>query len=152
MAYRCLECGHIFDEGEQAVWEEHHPYGMGYAAESFSGCPICNGSFEKTKKCKICEGEFLEEELNGYVVCNDCIDDYQKNFEICYKISKKMPREEIKINSLIATVLSVEEIENLLEDYISQKHPDIDCEKFINIDRDWFAETLIEEVNKNEHR
>jgi predicted nucleic acid-binding Zn-ribbon protein len=35
MTFKCLECGHIFEDGEQAIWEEHHPYGMGYAAESF---------------------------------------------------------------------------------------------------------------------
>ena len=22
--YRCCECGNLFEEGEQAVWEEHH--------------------------------------------------------------------------------------------------------------------------------
>ena len=45
MAYRCLECGHIFDEGEQEVWYEHHPCGMGTASEEFSGCPLCKGDY-----------------------------------------------------------------------------------------------------------
>ena len=74
MAFKCLACGHIFEEGEQSRWEEHHPYGMGYAAEEFSGCPICNGDFEETKQCEICGGEFLEDELLGGCVCEDCVE------------------------------------------------------------------------------
>ena len=146
MAYRCLECGHIFEEGEQAVWYEHHPYGMGTASEEFSGCPICNGGYEETKQCKICGGEFLEDELNGDGVCDECIEEYSKNFDFCYKISDN-EKEEIKINALLASLLDVDEIETILYHYLKTKR-DIDCSKFVNQDKDWFADKLVEEVSK----
>ena len=146
MAYRCLECGHIFEEGEQARWKEHHPYGMGYAAEKFSGCPICKGSYEETKQCKICGGEFLEDELNGDGVCDECIEEYSKNFDFCYKISDN-EKEEIKINALLASLLDVDEIETILYHYLKTKR-DIDCSKFVGQDKDWFADRLVEEVSK----
>ena len=146
MAYKCLECGHIFEEGEQSRWEEHHPYGMGYAAEEFSGCPICNGDFEETKQCEICGGEFLEDELNGGCVCDECIEEYSKDFDTCYKISDN-EKEEIKINALLASLLDVDEIETILYHYLKTKR-DIDCSKFVNQDKDWFADRLVEEVSK----
>ena len=146
MAYKCLDCGHIFEEGEQAIWEERHPYGMGYASEEFSGCPICNGEYEETKQCKICGGEFLEDELNGEGVCGECIEEYSKDFDVCYKISAN-EKEEIKINALLASLLDVDEIETILYHYLKTKR-DIDCSKFVNQDKDWFADRLVEEVIK----
>ena len=51
--YRCCECGNLFEEGEQAVWEETHgldspPY------EAWSGCPVCKGGYEEVYQCKDC--------------------------------------------------------------------------------------------------
>ena len=146
MAYRCLECGHIFENGEQIRREEHHPYGMGYAAESFSGCPICKGDFEETKQCKICGGEFLEDELNGGCVCDDCVEEYSTNFDTCYKIAGA-EKEEIKINALLASLYNVSDIEKILYHYT--KCADfVDCSEFISQDKDWFAEKLAEEVSE----
>ena len=147
MAFKCLDCGHIFEEGEQSRWEEHHPYGMGYAAESFSGCPICNGDFEETKQCEICGGEFLEDELNGGCVCDDCVEEYKRDLETCYAIAETTEKQEIKINALLASLFDVDEIETILYHYLKTKR-DIDCSKFVNQDKDWFADRLVEEVSK----
>ena len=139
MALKCNECGHIFDDCERAIWKEAH-------GELFSGCPICRGSYEETKQCKICGGEFLEDELNGGCVCNECIEEHRKDFDICYKISIN-EKEEIKINALLASVLDVKEIETILYHYLKTKK-EIDCLEFIETDKDWFAEKLAEEVSK----
>lgn len=139
MALKCNECGHIFDDCERAIWKEAH-------GELFSGCPVCKGSYEETKQCKICGGEFLEDELNGGCVCNECIEEYRKDFDVCYKISAN-EKEEIKINALLASVLDVEEIEKILYHYLKTKK-EIDCLEFIEADKDWFAEKLVEEVRK----
>ena len=147
MAFKCLDCGHIFEEGEQSRWEEHHPYGMGYVAEEFSGCPICNGDFEETKQCEICGGEFLEDELNGGCVCDECIEEYSKDFDTCYKISAN-EKEEIKINALLASLFDVDEIEAILYQQLESVKDNIDCSAFINEDKDWFADKLAEEVSK----
>lgn len=148
MAFKCLDCGHIFEEGEQARWEEHHPYGMGYVAEEFSGCPICNGDFEETKQCKICGGEFLEDELNGGCVCDDCVEEYKRDLETCYAIAETTEKQEIKINALLASLFDVDEIETILYQQLESVKDNIDCSAFINEDKDWFAEKLAEEVNK----
>ena len=148
MAFKCLACGHIFEEGEQARWEEHHPYGMGYAAEEFSGCPICKGDFEETKQCEICGGEFLEDELLGGCVCEECVEECKRDLETCYKIAETAPKEEIKINPLLASLFDVDEIEAILYQQLESVKDNIDCSAFINEDKDWFAEKLAEEVSK----
>lgn len=149
MAYKCLECGHIFDEGEEARWEETH--GLDYPPyERFCGCPLCQGSFEETVKCKVCGEEFLEAELNGGCVCNECIEEYSRDFDTCYKIADA-EKEEIKINALLASLVSASKIEAVLYHLLKEKG-DVDCLAFINEDKDWFAEKLAEEVNKNGDR
>lgn len=147
MAYKCLECGNIFEEGEQVRWEEHHPYGMGSAAEEFSGCPLCNGDFEETKQCEICGGEFLEDELNGGCVCDECIEEYSKDFDTCYNIANQ-DKQEIEINGLLATIFDTSEIEQILFEFLKKAGEKIDCSEYIEQDKDWFAEKLAEEVSK----
>ena len=71
MAFKCLECGHIFEEGEQKTYVETHgisepPF------EEFSVCPVCNGFFQKAVRCKVCGGFFLKDELNYDGTCEDC--------------------------------------------------------------------------------
>ena len=145
MAYKCLECGDFFEDGEQGRWEVRHgvvspPY------EKHCGCPVCKGSFEETKQCKICGGEFLKDELNGGCVCDECINDYCKAFDVCYKVSKN-EKTEIEINCLLATLLDVEKIEEILYQYLKAEK-EVDCSLFIEQDRNWFAEKLAEEVRK----
>ena len=67
--YKCLNCGHIFEEGEQAVYRERHGFSGG-PYEEFHSCPICGGDIEKTEQCADCGGEFLAEEL----ICGRCVD------------------------------------------------------------------------------
>jgi hypothetical protein len=151
MAFKCLECGHIFEEGEQARWEEHHPYGMGYATESFSGCPVCKGDYEETERCAICRKECLPDELDGGV-CEECIDSYRYNIDICVEIGKQS-MEEIEINGFLASMYSIDQIESLLwKDLVqASKEMRIDCSPFIDVDSSWFAERLTEEVKKDEN-
>ena len=82
--YKCTECGHFFEEGEQATWEETHgldspPY------EKFSGCPICHGDYEEVRQCKKCGGWYAADELyDGW--CEKCLRktiNYDTFFEYC---------------------------------------------------------------------
>ena len=88
MAYKCIECGNIFEYGEEAVWYEKHgldtlPY------EKRTGCPLCKGDYEKTVKCKICGAEHLEYELNGkdldYIIRKNKLEN-QKIYQSIYGI------------------------------------------------------------------
>ena len=82
--YKCTECGNLFEEGEQATWEERHgldspPY------EKFSGCPVCNGDYEEVHQCKECGRWLTNDELyDGW--CEKCLREtinYDTFFEYC---------------------------------------------------------------------
>ena len=84
MMYKCESCGHLFEEGEQAVWEERHgldtpPY------EQWSGCPLCRGGYEEVHQCKECGGWHTDDELyDGW--CEKCLREtinYDTFFEYC---------------------------------------------------------------------
>lgn len=150
MAYKCLECGNIFEEGEQAHWSESRGEYWGTpCSEEMSGCPLCKGDYEETTPCKICGSEHLEDELYGGV-CNECIDEYRKDFNACYEVSFG-ETEEIKINALLASLFDVSDIEQILKEYIRDKWQDVDCGPFIDSDISWFGERLAEEAKKNEN-
>ena len=114
-----------------------------------SGCPLCKGDYEETVKCSICGSEHLEDELNGGV-CDECIDEYRKDFQTCYEVSFG-ETEDIKINALLASLFDVSDIEQILKEYIRDKWQDVDCSQFIDEDKSWFGERLVEEVKKNEN-
>ncbi len=149
MSYKCLECGHIFEEGEEIKYNEYIGEWRGrQAIKELKGCPLCLGSFEKTIPCAICGSEHLEDELNGRV-CDECIDEYRKDFNVCYEISI-VETEEIKINSLLASLFDPSDIEQILKEYIRDRWQDVDCSPFIDSDISWFGERLAKEVKKNE--
>ncbi len=69
--YICNSCGAIFEECK--IIEEHHPYGMGTAAEEWYVCPECeDNDFDKAHQCTRC-GEYVAEIEDG--LCNVCWDD-----------------------------------------------------------------------------
>lgn len=71
--FKCAECGHIFEDGEQRTYAEHHPYGDTTADEYFSVCPVCGGEYEEAKSCERCGGAFLEDELISGYYCKECL-------------------------------------------------------------------------------
>ena len=84
MMYRCENCGHLFEEGEQAVWEETH--GLGSPPyEKWSGCPLCRGGYEEVHQCQECDEWHTEDELyDGW--CEKCLREtinYDTFFEYC---------------------------------------------------------------------
>ena len=86
MMYRCCECGHLFEEGEQAVWYENQGECHGVTAmERFSGCPICKGDYEEAHQCQECGDWHSEDELyEGW--CEKCLREtinYDTFFEYC---------------------------------------------------------------------
>ena len=86
MMYKCCECGHLFEEGEQAVWYENQGECHGVTAmEKFSGCPLCNGDYEEVYQCKECGEWHTEDEMyDGW--CENCLREtinYDTFFEYC---------------------------------------------------------------------
>lgn len=143
MSYKCLECGHIFENGEAREVREDDGY--------VYVCPICGGDFEKTVKCSLCKGEFLEDELNGGV-CDECIDEYRNQAKICVDISEQEgTKAKINVNYLIPFILSEEDINDILIEYIEKEKPNADCGAYIDEDISWFGEMLAKEVKNNEN-
>lgn len=150
MAYKCLDCGNIFESGEEKSWRESRGEYFGFpCCEEMSGCPVCGGSYKKTTQCEICGSEHFKDELSGGV-CDECIDDYRKDFKMCKKIAFG-EETEIRINSLLAKLFDVATMEAILCAYIENKEPNVDCSEFIDEDIIWFGEKLAEEVSKNEN-
>ena len=70
--FKCEECGHLFEEGEEKVIVE--PFG-----ERYTVCPRCKGLYEEVKPCKIC-GSY-EDMKSGEDYCEDCKSEVRKTFE-----------------------------------------------------------------------
>lgn len=87
--YKCVECGHLFEDGEQSSWKEAH-------GESFTGCPLCKGSYEEINPCKIC-GSYLHDFDEDF--CNDCKKDVQSRFKNI--ISQEFSEEEIELLNIL---------------------------------------------------
>ena len=72
MMYKCADCGHVFEEGEQAIWCEDRGEFWGMpCTERLEGCPKCHGCFEEATECKECGELFLSDELYDGL-CEDC--------------------------------------------------------------------------------
>ncbi len=150
MSYICLECGHTFEDGEQANWKESRGEFWGVSCfDTESGCPKCGGEYEEAVVCEICGAACLEDEINGGA-CNECINEYRKNFSVCHNISFGETKQ-IKINDLLASLFEPSDIEAILIEHIEKRCPDIDCSSFVDEDIYWFGEKLVEEVKKNEN-
>lgn len=67
--YRCKECGHLFEDGEEKKWTEPH-------GETIKGCPVCCGVYEIARPCKICGGYSRYDDE----YCETCKKDIKKRF------------------------------------------------------------------------
>jgi hypothetical protein len=86
MMFKCYECGHLFEDGEQAIWYENQGECHGrIAMEKFGGCPMCKGDYEEAHQCKECDEWHTEDELyDGW--CEKCLREtinYDTFFEYC---------------------------------------------------------------------
>ena len=70
--FKCIDCGNLFEEGEQAVWyEDRGEYWGVPCSERMTGCPVCKGDYEEAKECKECgEWHFSDELTDG--LCENC--------------------------------------------------------------------------------
>ena len=156
MAYKCLECGHIFEDGEQANWKEDiSGYGESPFWKELCGCPKCGGVFEETKPCKFCGSEHLDVELNSNL-CDECIDKYKYDVDMCFRIGSRC-EEKVNLNSFLLSLFDKDDIEAILYRKLkeAEKKEAVDCGYFIDSDRIWFGaelEELEEEVMKYENK
>ena len=147
--YKCYDCGEVFENPPSHEESRGEFWGVS-CSETVSGCPHCDGEYEEAFKCEKCGGYFFEDELHGNV-CDSCIDNYKYDIDVCYEIGAE-DTEEIKINCFLYAMFDTAEIEAILYHHLKSADKDIDCSPFINNDRSWFAEKLLErEVLENEN-
>ena len=145
--YKCLECGNIFEDGEQSTWQEARGEFWGQpVSETMSGCPRCHGYYEETTPCVECGSEQLDDDLYGGM-CKECLDPYVNDFDTCLKLGE-VQKESIEINSLLVTMFTTSEIEEILIRELKESG-NIDCSSFAYDDLEWFAENLRKEVLNN---
>lgn len=143
--YKCLKCGNLFEEGEQAAWQESRGEFWGSPCnETVNGCPICKGEYGKTAKCSICGSEHLGDELMSGV-CDDCLEQYSVNIDVVFKMAENS-KDNISINSFLRTIYDEETIEKILLENLEQtlKYRQEKIKKFLSDDKIWFAERLME--------
>lgn len=63
--FKCFECGHLFERGEEKRYTEMH-------GESYLACPICGGAYEETEQCTRCGSHHLEDEIHRGL-CEECV-------------------------------------------------------------------------------
>lgn len=148
MAYKCLDCGHIFEEGEWHIHTEHYDYGSRGFDKRMYVCPLCKGNFEETTPCVICGSEHLIEELNDGI-CEECTVNASFNIDDCFEVGA-YDLQKIEINGFLAEMFKdKEELESILIEALKREeaiHGKVDCERYINKDEEWFFKTLREEV------
>lgn len=70
--YKCNECGHLFENGEEKAWNESH-------GEHWLGCPLCSGSFEEAVPCSVCGTYDYDDSEDNY--CESCKENVKKRFQ-----------------------------------------------------------------------
>lgn len=148
--YKCVECGHIFEKGEEKHWTESRGEYWGQPVhEEMTGCPRCGGDYEKTEPCAVCGSETSWDALSGGV-CIGCLSNYQYDTDTCLKIGE-MNREEIELNSFLLSIFSRDTIEETMTRVLIElkKLKPVDCSDFIFADAEWFGDTLRKEILKN---
>ena len=71
MNFICLECGHIFEDGEQGRITETYDTGMTPLRESHLVCPLCGGAYDEAVYCKTC-GKIIPLSEAVFGECVDC--------------------------------------------------------------------------------
>lgn len=69
--YKCTECGHLFEDGEEVCWKESRgEYWGSPCYEQMSGCPLCGEAYEEATACKVCGG--YDDVDEGEEYCEEC--------------------------------------------------------------------------------
>lgn len=153
--YICCDCKKTFEEPKKGRCYLAECWGRN-VYDDYEECPFCGGAFEEAVECLNCGEHFLKEDLtDGY--CDNCIDRYASDFNICYTMAKITDEyEDVKINGAISNILG-DDVNEILADYIKKNCLVEEIKEYYKQDESWFAEHLektleyiSEKENKNE--
>ena len=138
--YICLNCSRVFEEPKIDNEKIGECFGRDVYEETGS-CPYCGCDYTEAEQCEIC-GEFYYPSDLVEGICTYCADCMKSDFDTCYLVAKEQEYEEcICINGAIASVLTEEEIDKALREYIKSKD-NVDMSAFIDEDYYCFCEAL----------
>lgn len=164
MWFKCTDCGHIFEEGEEARWTEDLGECFGSPArQEMSGCPNCHGNYEEIHRCKICGMNWANpEEYYGEDVCDDCIEDcltyetalaYMKDVDALIEFFFYYFGEETSISENADLQAEIEQWylrQTTLDKIMNSKKFYNVVKEFIFDDKGCWAEFIIENQKKDE--
>lgn len=156
MYYKCENCEHIFEEGEEARGSSFLAfYGDEKVLVDYIACPCCGSdNIVKATKCQKCGKILIEDETKeGY--CEKCakeiVSRYKYDISTCYNVAKKSNEtQSVDINLFLATMFTEKQINEILyrELATASAFSPIDCTPFTEDDEDWFFEKVLEEVKE----
>lgn len=125
--YKCFECGHLFERGEEMNVIEPH-------GEKHTACPVCGGGYDETVQCPNCGAHHFDDDV-FFGFCIDCLGaeatyDNMRNFLRDYELEADFYICEF-YNSSVDT------------DYVSAK--------LVGLARDGFHSTVFKDVLNNVH-
>lgn len=125
--FKCLDCGHIFEEGEQKTHYENRDAFFGASAhEVFSCCPVCNGSYKKADRCILCDKiHFSDDLVNG--VCKDCAE------------------KSVTYDSALEYLLTRDELKDFCYYFLKQKEKGTNEDEVKNEAKQWFKRQVLED-------
>jgi hypothetical protein len=106
----------------------------------------CGGEFVPATKCKVC-GEWFDNSVL-YGVCECCLDEHE-TVETALIIGDAN-REDVGINSFIASILDHDKINAILEKYVEEHYTD-GCREvvdFLEYDKSDFSDYIVEKVGE----
>ena len=140
--FKCKDCGHLFEEGEQGVFRGGNGWDEPEYREEF--CPVCKGEFEEAIICKCCD-EWVFEEESTIGICEDCIKKYSQDFDFCEKAFSEM-KESVELNKVYTWLFSEEEIEAILKNHIKKGKFNADLSELVEQYAKEFAKKIKKEV------
>jgi hypothetical protein len=130
----CNKCGTLIDDKElDYVTEMHGERHLNTACR-------CGGDFIPATQCKICGVWFDNSGLYG--ICEGCLEEYE-TVGTALEIGDAN-REDVEINSFVASVLSADRINHILEKWVEENYTDhsSDVRRFLNRDLGVFSEHI----------
>lgn len=137
--YKCLDCGQIFDDGEEEnykIYKGTHTNSKS-PAYSWNGCPVCGGVFERTMRCQECKSEHLRSELYADRWCSECLTEkltYDSFLE--YATSDTIDTESGMLEHFMFIKMF-----NFPERYV----PSVSSAKFKRVLREWYLRMVANE-------
>lgn len=131
--FKCKECGCGFNTPDYEIIINRSEYWGGLVSEEYHEecCPDCRSTnFEEANECLICGEAVLADESISSHICQICYDEYVSDFDQVYNAMNGDNALDIKINGLVAGLLSEEEINNILHDYVKKQFGMGFCKEF----------------------